>query len=144
MFHGKPMILIPLFGDQLVNAKNVERIGTGTLIERSSLNKKTFTDAIQRTLGNREILREAAFVASLLAGRAQQYRNDIAQWAKIIIEHGRMNHLLMHSRNLNLIQYYSLDVLAFLASLVVSIAFLLLWLFKCLFSRLRAVKPKRD
>ncbi|RCN30630.1 UDP-glucoronosyl and UDP-glucosyl transferase [Ancylostoma caninum] len=144
MFHGKPMILIPLFGDQLVNAKNVERIGTGTLIERSSLNKKTFTDAIQRTLGNRRILREAAFVASLLAGRAVQYRNDIAQWAKIIIEHGRMNHLLMHSRNLSLIQYYSLDVLAFLASLVVLIAFLLLWLFKCLFSSLRAVKPKRD
>ncbi|KIH56445.1 UDP-glucoronosyl and UDP-glucosyl transferase [Ancylostoma duodenale] len=53
MFHGKPMILIPLFGDQQLNSKNVMRIGTGALIERSTLNKKTLTDAIQRTLGNK-------------------------------------------------------------------------------------------
>ncbi|KIH56446.1 hypothetical protein ANCDUO_13374 [Ancylostoma duodenale] len=53
MFHGKPMILIPLFGDQQLNSRNAVRIGTGTLIERSSLNKKTLTDAIQRTLGNK-------------------------------------------------------------------------------------------
>ncbi|EYC05229.1 hypothetical protein Y032_0083g1655 [Ancylostoma ceylanicum] len=105
MFHGKPMIVIPLFGDQQLNSKNVIRIGTGMLVDRNNLNKNTLTEAIQRTLGNKKIAREAAFVASSLAGRPQQYREDIAKWAKIIIEHGKMNHLLLHSRNMNLIQF---------------------------------------
>ncbi|EYC05224.1 hypothetical protein Y032_0083g1655 [Ancylostoma ceylanicum] len=144
MFHGKPMIVIPLFGDQQLNSKNVIRIGTGMLVDRNNLNKNTLTEAIQRTLGNKKIAREAAFVASSLAGRPQQYREDIAKWAKIIIEHGKMNHLLLHSRNMNLIQYYGLDILAFLVSIAAVVVFLFLWLLKRVISSFRIIKLKCD
>ncbi|EYC07006.1 hypothetical protein Y032_0072g645 [Ancylostoma ceylanicum] len=144
MYHGKPMILIPLFGDQQLNSMNVVRIGMGTLVERSSLSRKTLTEAIQRTLGNKKIIREAAFVSSLLSGRPQQYRNEIAKWAKIIIKHGKMNHLLLHSRHMNLIQYYCLDILALLVCILISLMFLSLWLLRYLLSSLGIVKQKRD
>ncbi|KAK6052607.1 hypothetical protein COOONC_09888 [Cooperia oncophora] len=55
MFHGKPMIVIPLFGDQQLNARNIQRHGVGTLIERHRLNKYTLRQAIQETLGNRYV-----------------------------------------------------------------------------------------
>ncbi|RCN26220.1 hypothetical protein ANCCAN_28060 [Ancylostoma caninum] len=142
MFHGKPVIVIPLFGDQQMNSKNVIRIGTGTVIDRNNLNKKSLKEAIQKTLFNQKIARETAFVASLLAGRPQQYREDIAKWTKIIIEHGKMNHLLLQSRNMNLMQYYGLDILTFLASVAVSVVLLMLWLLRWVFSSLKIVKLK--
>ncbi|KHJ89459.1 glycosyltransferase family 28 protein [Oesophagostomum dentatum] len=91
MFHGVPMVVIPLFGDQQLNSRNIQRRGIGTLVERNKLNKKTLTAAIKKTLNNKKISREATFVASLLAGRPQQYRDDISKWAKIIIEHGLLS-----------------------------------------------------
>ncbi|EPB75471.1 glycosyltransferase family 28 protein [Ancylostoma ceylanicum] len=65
MFHGKPMIVIPLFGDQQLNSKNVIRIGTGMLVDRNNLNKNTLTEAIQRTLGNNVSILMAAQAGDL-------------------------------------------------------------------------------
>ncbi|VDM69239.1 unnamed protein product, partial [Strongylus vulgaris] len=116
MFHGKPVIVVPLFGDQQYNSKIIQKRGIGIIVEKNKLNKETLTEAIQRMLDNKKITREAAFVATMLKGRPQQYREDIAKWAKFIIEHGRMDHLILHSRNMSFIQYYCLDVLALLAT----------------------------
>ncbi|ETN71001.1 glycosyltransferase family 28 protein [Necator americanus] len=109
MHHGKPMIVVPLFADQQMNAKTVERRGLGIVLARHHLNRETLTEAIKQTLENKVIARKSALVASILTGRPKQYRQDIARWAKIIIEHGQMDHLPLYSRNMNWIQYYCLD-----------------------------------
>ncbi|KHJ75958.1 hypothetical protein OESDEN_24423 [Oesophagostomum dentatum] len=144
MFHGVPMIVVPLFGDQQLNSKNIQRRGIGTLVNRNELNKKTLTEAIQKTLNNKKISREVAFVASLLQGRPQQYRDDIAKWARIIIEHGRMEHLILQSRNLTFVQYYCLDIIAFYVGAAIAVIFSFLWLLRRIFSSLRIVKLKSD
>ncbi|ETN71044.1 hypothetical protein NECAME_04739 [Necator americanus] len=53
MYCAKGMIVIPLFADQQFNSKTIQRRGLGTIIERNHLNKKTLTEAIQTTLGNK-------------------------------------------------------------------------------------------
>ncbi|KAK6733177.1 hypothetical protein RB195_017128 [Necator americanus] len=144
MFCAKSMIVIPLFGDQQFNSKNIQRRGLGTIVERNHLNKRTLTEAIKTTLGNKKITRESEFVAAQLVGRPQQYRDDIAKWTRAIIEHGKMDHLLLHSRNLNFMQYYCLDVIAFVVGLASSIAFLTLWSLKQVFSSVRIIKLKSN
>ncbi|KAK6732032.1 hypothetical protein RB195_016420 [Necator americanus] len=104
MHHGKPMIVVPLFADQQMNAKTVERRGLGIVLARHHLNRETLTEAIKQTLENKVIARKSALVASILTGRPKQYRQDIARWAKIIIKHGQMDHLPLYSRNMNWIQ----------------------------------------
>ncbi|ETN85063.1 glycosyltransferase family 28 protein [Necator americanus] len=108
MHYGKPVIVIPLFGDQLHNSRNIPRLQIGNILDRTRISQKTLTEMIKKTLGNETILRNAAFVASQLAGRPQQYREDIARWAKVILEYGRMDHLILHSRNMN-----SIHIVAF-------------------------------
>ncbi|KAK6038632.1 hypothetical protein COOONC_23863, partial [Cooperia oncophora] len=49
-FFGKPMVVIPLFGDQYLNAKNMERRGMAVLIDKSKLNKDVLTAAIAEVL----------------------------------------------------------------------------------------------
>ncbi|VDM66868.1 unnamed protein product [Strongylus vulgaris] len=106
MFYGKPVIVVPLFADQQYNSNIIQKRGIGIVVEKNKLNKETLTKGIQRILGDRKITREAAFVASMLKGRPQQYREDIAKWANFIIEHGRMDHLILHSRSMSFIQIF--------------------------------------
>ncbi|PIO72824.1 hypothetical protein TELCIR_05226 [Teladorsagia circumcincta] len=49
-FAGKPMVVIPLFGDQFLNAKNTRRGGRAVMIDRSKLNKDVLVAAIRETL----------------------------------------------------------------------------------------------
>lgn len=53
IFHGKPMVVVPLFGDQQLNSKIAKKRRVGILIERHNLNRKTLTEAFQNTLTNR-------------------------------------------------------------------------------------------
>ncbi|VDL77587.1 unnamed protein product [Nippostrongylus brasiliensis] len=144
IFHGKPMIVVPLFGDQPLNSKNVHKRGLGTVIEKHRLNKMTLTEAIRKTLGNREILRQSSFVASMLKDRPQQYRNDIAKWARLIIEHGKMDHFTLHSKSLNVFQYYSLDVVGFLLSIAAMPLFAMQWIVKRILKNFSVVKIKAN
>lgn len=50
---GKPMVAIPLFSDQIRNAKTVKRRGLAVMISRSDLNKDTLTAAIRKALSDR-------------------------------------------------------------------------------------------
>ncbi|KHJ78287.1 UDP-glucoronosyl and UDP-glucosyl transferase [Oesophagostomum dentatum] len=144
MHLGKPMIVIPMFADQQLNSKNVIRNGIGIVLERHLLNKQTLTDALRQVIGNREISRKVALVASLLDGRPKQYRQDIARWAKIIIEHGQMDHLKLYSRKLNWIQYYCIDVIVFELSVVVLVISLIIWIVSRIFIYVCAKKLKTD
>lgn len=47
------MIVVPLFADQQLNAKSVERNGVGLILERHLLSKDTLTTAIRDVLCNR-------------------------------------------------------------------------------------------
>ncbi|PIO66214.1 glycosyltransferase family 28 protein [Teladorsagia circumcincta] len=49
-FFGKPLVVVPLFGDQYLNAKNVERRGMAVMIGKNELNKDTLTAAIREVL----------------------------------------------------------------------------------------------
>lgn len=50
IFYGKPMVAIPLFVDQIVNAKNMNRRGLAVVIDKHDLDKDTLTAAIRETL----------------------------------------------------------------------------------------------
>ncbi|CAJ0607519.1 unnamed protein product [Cylicocyclus nassatus] len=142
-YHGKPLIVVPLFGDQYYNAKLVQKSGIATVIEKNQLNRHTLTEAIREMLSTRKFAKESAFIASMLEGRSEQYRKDIAKSAKIIIEHGRLDHLILHARNLNFLQYYCLDVIGFIATVLVAIIYLIFLLVRMIY-KLIIPKLKRD
>ncbi|VDO23153.1 unnamed protein product [Haemonchus placei] len=114
-FAGKPMVAIPLFGDQFLNAKNLRRRGLAIVIERNKLTKDTLIAAIREALSpGSSYARKAAVVAQQLHGRAAAAREELSRWVKLVAEEGQMDHLLLRARDLSFIQYHCLDIIAFL------------------------------
>ncbi|KAK6029806.1 glycosyltransferase family 28 protein [Ostertagia ostertagi] len=68
-FSGKPLVVVPLFGDQYINARNVQRRGTAVMIDRNELNKETLTAAIREVLSANSDAHRAATVPHDVARR---------------------------------------------------------------------------
>ncbi|XGW11867.1 hypothetical protein V3C99_012939 [Haemonchus contortus] len=143
-FSGKPMVVVPLFGDQYLNAKNMERRGTAVMIDKRDLNKDTLTAAIRDVLSpNATYAHKAATVARSLVGRVAAARADLLYWVKLVAEEGQMDHLMMRARDLSFIQYHCLDIIAYLlAQFIVTLIFVF-FVVRLLIRRVSIVFKKR-
>lgn len=54
VYAGIPLICLPLFGDQLRNAKIAERRNFGILLNKYTLSNETISFALSRILGNKK------------------------------------------------------------------------------------------
>lgn len=50
--HGKPIVGIPIFGDQQLNMARVEQSGWGLRVNYVDLDEETFSNALTEVLGN--------------------------------------------------------------------------------------------
>jgi len=50
VYHGVPMVMLPLFGDQPVNAASCEEKGIGEIVNYYSLTEESFEAAVEKVL----------------------------------------------------------------------------------------------
>ncbi|CAJ0607832.1 unnamed protein product [Cylicocyclus nassatus] len=126
VFSGKPMVAIPLFVDQILNAKNMQSRGLGVMVDKHDLNRDTLIAALRATLfANSTYARKAASVAKYLHGRPAAARAEISHWVKLVAEEGLLDHLVMRSREMSFLTYYCIDIIAYLGVQYIIIFFLL-------------------
>ncbi len=73
---------------------------------------------------------------------AVQRAGDLIEYA--LVNGGRLPHLKAHARNLTWYQYYCIDVMAFLAVVVILVTFILIKLVKFVFRCFRGGSSARD
>lgn len=52
IYHGVPMIIIPLFGDQYAHAVRVQEKGMGVMLDKSNLTEESVMEAIREVIDN--------------------------------------------------------------------------------------------
>ncbi len=55
IYEAKPMIMIPLFSDQLANAAILEELGVGTWLKIEKLSKQELLDILDGVLHNKRL-----------------------------------------------------------------------------------------
>lgn len=50
IYHGVPMVMIPLFGDQPINAASCKEKGLGVVVDYHSITEETFSKALKTVL----------------------------------------------------------------------------------------------
>jgi MGT family glycosyltransferase len=72
--HGKPMIVLPLFWDQVDNAQRVEETGSGRRLATYDFRDEELTDAIDELLADRRLRRRLEAVSARLKANAGTVR----------------------------------------------------------------------
>lgn len=112
-----PMILIPLYGDQIRNAKIVEARGAGILVDYAKLTENILADAINKILQpkyqrNVEKLRELVYEQPMTS------RDQAVWWIEHTIKHKNSDHLKYPGRRVPFHQKYLLDIMLVMVAIL--------------------------
>ncbi|EYB99333.1 hypothetical protein Y032_0123g1149 [Ancylostoma ceylanicum] len=89
--HGKPLIVIPLFGDQTRNAKTVVKYGFGIHLEKSKLLRRdAFRDAIENVLEDNKYRSAAKRMQRMMMRRLMSPKEKLVKTIELAAEFGNM------------------------------------------------------
>ncbi|XP_078684860.1 UDP-glucuronosyltransferase 2B31-like [Branchiostoma floridae x Branchiostoma belcheri] len=126
LYHGVPMVCLPLFGDQPGNAARVVSRGLGVTLDFNTFTTETLYQAIMQVLTDKSYRETAARLSRLHRDQPQSPMERAVWWIEHVIKHGGLSHLRARAVELPWYQYYLLDVAAFLLA-VCSAVLVLIW-----------------
>ena len=162
IFHGVPMVVVPIFGDQFDNAANVQHAGFGEKIDLKSLTKEELVDVATKVLNQKSYFKTVKMSSDRimypgkffkLGGKkfVQPLTRTPTEQAADWVEYGLYNNAALHLRgeadNLCFGQLYLIDVLVFLLVmlyLVLKVLYLVVKFFVNNLNQLRKVKSKTE
>eukprot|EP00057_Strongylocentrotus_purpuratus_P032205 XP_786929.4 PREDICTED: UDP-glucuronosyltransferase 2B1 [Strongylocentrotus purpuratus] len=125
-YHGVPIVVVPLHADQFDVAARVVARGMGKKIDKMAASADVIYDTLQDVISDPKYAAVAKEVATIIRERPMQARERAAFWIEHVIKYGGQ-YLKTSARDLSLIEFFMIDVLAFL--LLLATAFLLIVIF---------------
>lgn len=93
LYWNNPIVCIPFYGDQPVNAMRVEELGVGTYLDNKVFIAKDVEEAIRKVEGDVNIAREVDFISRVI--RSSQFADYSIQEIEAILHVGSTRHLRM-------------------------------------------------
>ena len=124
VYHGVPMIGFPLAGDQIYNAKRLDRKGYGLSMDMHEFTADQLLDNIHKILGDKSYEERVTKASEIFRSQAQTPVERATFWIEHVCQFGG-DHLRSAGNDLPLYSYLMLDVLAFILTLLHILIFLL-------------------
>ena len=124
VYHGVPMIGFPLAGDQIYNAKRLERKGFGLSMDLYDFTADQLLDNIHKILEDKSYEERVMKASKIFRSQAQSPVERATFWIEHVCQFGG-DHLRSAGNDLPLYSYLMLDVLAFILILLHILVFLL-------------------
>nr|XP_020139855.1 UDP-glucuronosyltransferase 2B4-like [Microcebus murinus] len=125
IYHGVPMVGIPLFADQPDNIAHMKAKGAAVRVDFNTMSRTDLLSAL-RTVINDPVYKENAMKLSRIHHDQPMKPLDRAVfWIEFVMRHKGAKHLRVAAHDLTWFQYHSLDVLGFLLACVATAIFVI-------------------
>lgn len=130
-YHGVPMVVIPLFGDQTFNAKEIEEKMYGISINHKTVTGEEFLEVVNEVLGNKKYLTNVKLFSELYKDRPITAKENAVFWMEYVIRHKGARHLQSPAVHMNFIQLHNLDVIMVVVLVLVLLKVVIWKVFSC-------------
>ena len=142
LYHGVPMIVCPLFGDQPYNAVRLVNRRYGQALDLKNDTPEKMIEIIQEVLEN-PVYTENIKNASEIYKALPKANETVAYWVDHVLRFGS-DHLRPSYIDMPLYQFFMLDILTFLAVIIFFTVLLFYKCCKCCYRRMCTKKPKTE
>jgi len=143
IYRGVPLLVIPFFGDQFVNAKRIEARTLGKWIDLSSTNSNHLTNTINEMLINTTYKENVQKLSQIVQDEPMSSLDKAIWWLEYAIRNKDASKILhYHGVNIPTYQYYYLDVIFVYIGILIILYYLLKFLFKILIKLLCKIVKK--
>ena len=136
---------MPVYSDQPGNAKEAHQKGYGIYLPMETLTEESLFEAVTKVLNDPSYTKKAEEWGRLLMDQITQPIETAVWWIEYAVRYPGMKHMRSPVHDLHWTQYFLLDVIAFLAVVILLIMTVLLLVCKFCFAICCVMsKRKRD
>uniref|UniRef100_A0A8D0EGX9 UDP-glucuronosyltransferase n=1 Tax=Strix occidentalis caurina TaxID=311401 RepID=A0A8D0EGX9_STROC len=114
IYHGIPMVGIPMFADQHDNIAHMRAKGAAVELDFSTLKTQDLVDALNTVINNSTYKENALRLSKIHHDQPVKPLDRAVFWIEFVMRHKGAKHLRPAAHHLTWYQYHCLDVLAFL------------------------------
>ncbi|XP_059613453.1 UDP-glucosyltransferase 2-like [Phlebotomus argentipes] len=136
IYHGVPILGIPIFADQHRNSGTAQAAGYGLTVTYTNLTEESISWAINELLSNDKYSIRAKTISARFRDQPEDPMSRAVYWIEYVARHGGAKHLISGGQELSFIQYHNLDVFALLLAVPLLIFVILKRMFRKLMKKI--------
>ncbi|XP_072046202.1 UDP-glucuronosyltransferase 2B10-like [Amphiura filiformis] len=131
IYHGIPVICLPVFYDQPDIAQRIASKGAGLRLDINTVTSEILVEAIQRVLDDDSFRSNMRTLSAIFKDKPNHPADEVALWTEYVVRHGGAGHLRSAAYDLNLLQYLLLDVILFLTICIITVIVIMATCCRC-------------
>ncbi|XP_044031248.1 UDP-glucuronosyltransferase 2A1-like isoform X3 [Siniperca chuatsi] len=109
VYHGVPLVGVPLFADQPDNLARLSRHGAAIVLDFNRLTSDELTEALHAVINQLGYKSSMQRLSALHRDQPVAPLSTAIFWVEFVMRHGGARHLRLASHDLNWFQYHSVD-----------------------------------
>nr|XP_010594017.1 UDP-glucuronosyltransferase 2B31-like isoform X4 [Loxodonta africana] len=126
IYHGIPMVGIPLFADQPDNIAHMKVMGAAVRLNMDTMTSTDLFNALKTVIYDPSYKENAMRLSAIHRDQPVKPLDRAAFWIEFVMRHKGAKHLRPAALSLTWYQYHSLDVIGFLLACVAIVSFLVI------------------
>uniref|UniRef100_A0A336LHP8 CSON001305 protein n=1 Tax=Culicoides sonorensis TaxID=179676 RepID=A0A336LHP8_CULSO len=141
LFHGVPVVAVPMVSDQPWNSERARKSGWAIVIPFLEITEIKLVEAVQEIIKNETYTKAVQKLSLLYRDRPITAMENAVYWIEYVIRHKGAHHLRYSGQKLNFIQEKSWDVLVIL----LIVCYLIFKFLKfCVFKLMSSYQPRKN
>ncbi|XP_037385562.1 UDP-glucuronosyltransferase 2B4-like isoform X3 [Talpa occidentalis] len=142
IYHGVPMVGIPLFADQPDNIAHMMAKGAAVRVDFDKLSSTDLLNALKKVINDPSYKENVMKLSRIQHDQPMKPLDRAVFWIEFVMRNKGAKHLRPASHDLTWVQYHSLDVIGFLLACVATAVYVITKC--CLFCYQKFVKTRKN